>query len=221
MALSPETSDDYEQLREQLRRYEASLESAKGRLVAFARLEEIAKERHQSPEVVAARAAIELLETQESTLRAEVTALQSQRESTKEDLSMLLVSKKQTIIELEDVRGNREELADEVAVMLNEIEAIRSDARRLNVEKGELETEVMELRLAVQTLERKAASLQENPGRRESDVDTDLSDDADELAVNDGEEALSVGMNNDEHEAFDRFFNANDVDEKARTWMLG
>lgn len=164
MALSPETSDDYEQLREQLRRYEASLESAKGRLVAFARLEEIARERHQSPEVVAARAAIELLETQEASLRAEVTALQSQRDSTKEDLSMLLVSKKQTIIELEDVRSNREELADDVAVMLNEIEAIRSDAQRLNVEKGELETQVMELRLVVQSLERKAASLQGKPG---------------------------------------------------------
>ncbi len=221
MALSPETSDDYEQLREQLRRYEASLESAKSRLVAFARLEEIARDRHQSPEVVAARAAIELLETQEASLRAEVTALQSQRDSTKEDLSMLLVSKKQTIIELEDVRSNREELADDVAVMLNEIEAIRSDAQRLNVEKGELETQVMELRLVVQSLERKAASLQENQGRRDSDVAEEAVDDEDPLAVNDESDDISVGMGNDEHEAFDRFFNDDEVDDKARTWMLG
>ncbi len=134
---------------------------------------------------------------------------------------MLLVNKKQTIIELEDVRGNRESLADDVAVMLNEIEAIRSDAQRLNIEKGELETEVMELRLVVQALERKAASLQENPGRRESDTDEDLADDEDSLAVNDVADDISVGMGNDEHEAFDRFFNDDEVDDKARNWMLG
>ena len=134
---------------------------------------------------------------------------------------MLLVSKKQTIIELEDVRNNREELADDVAVMLNEIEAIRSDAQRLNIEKGELETQVMELRLVVQSLERKAASLQENQGRRDSDVAENAVDDEDPLAVNDESEDISVGMGNDEHEAFDRFFNDDEVDDKARTWMLG
>ena len=213
--MSPETSDEFQQLREQLSRYEASLQSAKGRLEAFARLEQIAKDRHQSPEVVAARAAVELLEGKEGRLRDDVEALESHRDAIKEELSMLLVNKKQTIIDLEEVRVNREGLADDVAGILNEIDSMRADARRLQKEKGELETQVMELRLVVAELERKEAGLQPNQGRRDTDVDGDVEAEALSSAE------IAVGMDADDSEAFDRFFNAGDVDDKARDWMLG
>ncbi|MEZ5343455.1 MAG: hypothetical protein R2706_19065 [Acidimicrobiales bacterium] len=214
MALIADNTDQYEQLRNQLKRYEASLASAKDRLEAFSRLEAIAKERHQSPEVVAARAAIEILEGTSASLQAEVNALRSQREATQEELSMLLVSKKQATIDLEDVRSHREELADDVAGILNEIEAMRTDARRLQAEKAELETEVMEPAVVQASARRIAAPRVSHPPPPDDELV--LADDE----ITDLEKAPRSAWV-PTRTRFDRFFNAADIDDKARDWTLG
>lgn len=221
MASSQVTTQQFEQIRHRLSQYEAAFESVRHRLEAFERLEKIARERQTSPEVVAAKAATVLLERRVSSLVAEVEALTVQRDSTRGELEMLLMSKNQTAVETEKVRTEGEGEAGRVASVLNEIESIREDGRKLRIERRALEGQLVHLRAEVMALEGRRDRLSKDLGRRS------LDDPPVDLALGDGSAStdylvrtLVEGEDFEESDAFDRFFSANVEDDKARDWIL-
>ena len=177
------------------------LEAAAPRLEAFAQLEAIAEAQATTPEAVAAQASIDVLKVEEADRRAElreleesIARLQQANQRHVEERDMLIKQKEEIRDEIVIVLDEHTMIVDQMAEMIDELESIRADAVRLLGEKAKLEARVQELRDEVGIIE-------SSPSRRSTDL---------AAAIEDEEEAT----------AFDRFFEAEVVEDKARAWML-
>lgn len=177
------------------------LDAAAPRLEAFARLEAIAEAQGSTPEAVAAQASIDVLKVEESDRRAElleleeaIAQLQQANQRHVEERDMLIKQKDEIREEIVIVLEEHTGIVDQMAEMIDELESIRADAVRLLGEKATLEAKVVELRKEVDLLD-------SAPTRRSSDP-------------------TSVIEDEEEASAFDRFFEAEVVEDKARAWML-
>lgn len=178
------------------------LAAAEPRLEAFARLEELADAQGTTPEAIAIQASIDVLTAEESerrsqleTMEAAVLAADAERQKHVEERDMLMQQQEELRDEIVIVLDEHTSIVDQMAEMIEELESIRADAIRLLGEKASLEARVAELRNEVGTAEGAA--------RRRSDLET-----------------TSMATDDDEATAFDRFFEAEVVEDKARAWML-
>lgn len=177
------------------------LAEAKPRLEAFARLEELADSQGTTPDAIAIQASIGVLEADEAKRRddlrqmeAAIVAADTERRQHVEERDMLMKQQDEIRDEIVIVLDEHTSIVDQMAEMIEELESIRADAIRLLGEKASLEKTVEELRGQVGTVGHDA--------RRRTDTDT------------------SMETNEDEATAFDRFFEAEVVEDKARAWML-
>ena len=180
------------------------LAEAKPRLEAFALLEELADAQGTTPEAVAIQASIDVLAAEESEKRSELEALEAavqaadaERQKHVEERDMLKEQQDELRDDLVIVLDEHTSIVDQMAEMIEELESIRADAIRLMGEKATLEQRVAELRDEV------GASSGET--RRRTDVQTT---------------SLQTSDDDDEASAFDAFFEAEVVEDKARAWML-
>jgi len=181
---------------------ERELAEAKPRLEAFARLEALAEAQGTTPEAIAIEASIDVLKTEETQKRSEleeleaaVRAVEADRQKHMEECDMLINEKEVIRDEIVIVLDEHTGIVDQMAEMIDELEAIRADAIRLMGEKAALELKVEELRGEVG----RAGS----ESRRRTDL-----------------ESASMETDADEATAFDAFFEAEVVEDKARAWML-
>ena len=180
------------------------LAEAKPRLEASALLEELADAQGTTPEAVAIQASIDVLAAEESEKRSELEALEAavqaadaERQKHVEERDMLKEQQDELRDDLVIVLDEHTSIVDQMAEMIEELESIRADAIRLMGEKATLEQRVAELRDEV------GASSGET--RRRTDVQTT---------------SLQTSDDDDEASAFDAFFEAEVVEDKARAWML-
>jgi DNA repair exonuclease SbcCD ATPase subunit len=181
---------------------QSELAAAKPRLEAFARLEELADAQGSTPEAIAIQASIDVLTAEESKKRSELEALEAaahaadaERQKHVEERDMLIQQREEIRDEIVIVLDEHTSIVDQMAEMIEELESIRADAIRLLGEKASLEMRIEELRDEV------GAAGSES--RRRTDVETS-----------------SMQIDVDEATAFDRFFEAEIVEDKARAWML-
>ncbi len=177
------------------------LAEAKPRLEAFARLEEIADAQGTTPEAIAAQASIDVLQAEEAKKRSELEDLEAamraaaaERQESVEDHDMLIKQRDEIRDEIVIVLDEHTSIVDQMAEMIEELESIRGDAVRLLGEKATLEMKVEALRNEVGALGGDVA--------RRTEFGTSIESDEDEAT------------------AFDRFFEAEVVEDKARAWML-
>lgn len=177
------------------------LAEAKPRLEAFARLEELADAQGTTPEAIAIQASIDVLAGEESKRRddlrkmeAAVVAADTERRKHVEERDMLIKQEDEIRDEIVIVLDEHTSIVDQMAEMIEELESIRADAIRLLGEKSSLEMKVAALRGEVDQLS--------NGGNRRTD------------------DVTSMETGSDEATAFDRFFEAEVVEDKARAWML-
>lgn len=177
------------------------LAEAKPRLEAFARLEELADAQGSTPEAIAIQASIGVLEGEESNRRddlrkmeAAVVAADTERRKHVEERDMLIKQEDEIRDEIVIVLDEHTSIVDQMAEMIEELESIRADAIRLLGEKSSLEMKVAALRGQVDELS--------TGGNRRTGDDVSMETDSDEAT------------------AFDRFFEAEVVEDKARAWML-
>ena len=178
------------------------LAAAKTRLDAFALLEELADAQGTTPEAIAIQASIDVLTAEESEKRSELEALEAavraadtERQKHVEERDMLIQQQEEIRDEIVIVLDEHTSIVDQMAEMIEELESIRADAIRLLGEKASLEMRIEELRDEV------------GGAGSESRRRTDL-------------EAPSMETDDDEATAFDRFLEAEVVEDKARAWML-
>ncbi len=177
------------------------LAEAKPRLEAFARLEEIADAQGTTPEAIAVQASIEVLQADEAEKRSELENLEAamraaaaERQEYVEDRDMLMKQQDEIRDEIVIVLDEHTSIVDQMAEMIDELESIRADAVRLLGEKATLE-------MKVEALRNEVGALGGDIARR-----TEL--------------GASIESDEDEATAFDRFFEAEVVEDKARAWML-
>lgn len=177
------------------------LAEAQPRLDAFARLEELADAQGTTPDAIAIQASIDVLEAEEAKRRddlrqmeAAIVAADTERRQHVEERDMLIKQQDELRDEIVIVLDEHTSIVDQMAEMIEELESIRADAIRLMGEKASLEKKVEALRNQVGDAGHDA--------RRRTDVETSLETDEDEAT------------------AFDRFFEAEVVEDKARAWML-
>lgn len=190
---NPQDSDHAEL--EALRR---ELDEARPRLAAFAALEEMAEAQGSTPEAIALQASIEMLESAEADKRAAVEQLEIAVEATEAnrataaaDVDELIEQRDALRAEIVEVLDEHTGVMDQVAEMIDELESIRADAVRLLGEKATLEMKVEALRNEV-----------------------------DGFVVERRSESAGIIDDDDEATAFDAFFEAEVVEDKARAWML-
>lgn len=178
------------------------LADARPRLEAFAVLEELADAQGTTPEAIALQASIDVLKAEEADKRSEleeldaaVRAADAERREHVEERDMLIKQQEEIRDDIVIVLDEHTGIVEQMAEMIEELESIRADAVRLLGEKAALERRVEELRDEVD-----AAG---GETRRRTDV---------------ASEAMET--DEDEASAFDRFFEAEVVEDKARAWML-
>lgn len=177
------------------------LDEATPRLEALAQLEALAEAQHQTPEAVAIQASIDVLRVEEAECQAElqeledcIEGLRSDKQRHVEERDMLIKQRDELRDEIVIVLDEHTGIVDQMAEMIDELESIRADAVRLLGEKATLEMKVDALRNEVAELGGEVA--------RRSDFEAELLIDEDEAS------------------AFDKFFEAEVVEDKARAWML-
>lgn len=142
-------------------------------------------------------AALEALaEEQNSTpeaiaLQASLEMLESAVADAERERDQLIERRDTLRTEIVEAMDEHTEIVEQVAEMIDELEAIRADAVRLLGEKS--------------TLEAKLEGLRGEVG---------------ELEVTHGDRAAAIVDDADEATAFDAFFEAEVVEDKARAWML-
>ena len=177
------------------------LAEAAPRLEAFAQLEALAEERNETPEAVALQASIDGLKIEEFERRAELRALEDAAERLSGDNQRHVEEREMLIKQHDEIRDEivialdeHTTIVDQMAEMIDELESIRADAVRLLGEKANLE-------MKVEALRNEVAALGGEVGRR-AEMESDLV------------------VDDDEASAFDKFFEAEVVEDKARAWML-
>ncbi len=183
---------------EDLRR---QLDDAAPRLEAFAHLEALAESRGETPEAIALQASIDVLIADEAErraalakLEAELADLETDRRQHVEERDMLMKQKDELRDEIVIVLDEHTSIVDQMAEMIDELESIRADAVRLLGEKATLEMKVEALRNEVSALGGELT--------RRVEFET------------------VIGSDDEEASAFDKFFEAEIVEDKARAWML-
>ncbi len=183
---------------EDLRR---QLEEAAPRLEAFAQLEELAEARGETPEAIALQASIDVLVAEEAYRRTAIErltenleALEEEQRTHVEERDMLIKQKDEIRDEIVIVLDEHTTIVDQMAEMIEELESIRADAVRLLGEKATLEMKVEALRNEVSALGGEVD--------RRAEFET------------------VIGIDEEEASAFDKFFEAEIVEDKARAWML-
>lgn len=178
------------------------LAQAGPRLEAFARLEELAEAQGTTPEALAVQASIDVLQTEESGKRSEledltvaIRATEAERQEHVEERDMLIKQKDEIRDEIVIVLDEHTTIVDQMAEMIDELESIRADAVRLLGEKANLE-------MKVEALRNEVGAMGSSATRRSTDLGSSMETDDDEAT------------------AFDRFFEAEVVEDKARAWML-
>jgi chromosome segregation ATPase len=170
------------------------LADAAPRLEAFARLESLADAQGETPEALAIQATLDLLAAEESELRTKLEHVRAAKQQHVEERDMLIKQRDEIRDEIVIVLDEHTAIVEQMAEMIEELESIRADAVRLLGEKATLEMKVEALRNEVSALGGEVA--------RRSGLETVLPDDDDEAT------------------AFDKFFEAEVVQDKARAWML-
>ena len=170
------------------------LAEAAPRLDAFARLESLAQAQGETPEAVAIQASLDLLAAEEAEQRADLDEIKSAHQRHVEERDMLIKQQDELRDEIVIVLDEHTTIVDQMAEMIDELESIRADAVRLLGEKATLEMKVEALRNEANELGGEVA--------RRSDFERVL------------------GADEDEASAFDRFFEAEVVQDKAPAWML-
>ena len=177
------------------------LAEAAPRLEAFAQLEAIAESQGETPESVALQASLDVLMVEESDRRAELQELEDSIEKLQavnqrhvEERDMLIKQQDEIRDEIVIILDEHTTIVDQMAEMIDELESIRADAVRLLGEKATLEMKVEALRNEVSALGGEAT--------RRAEFET------------------VIGSDEDEASAFDKFFEAEVVEDKARAWML-
>lgn len=190
----------------ELNRLRQEMADAKPRLEAFARLEELADAQGTTPEALALQASIDVYEAEETEKRSKLEAMEAALRAATAEAQSHVEERDMLVEELEEIRDETVIVLDEhttiveqMAEMLEELESIRVDAVRLLGEKATLEMKVEALRNEVSELGGTAA--RQTVARR-TEVGTSIESDEDEAV------------------AFDRFFEAEVVEDKARAWML-
>lgn len=175
---------------------------AKPRLEAFTLLEELADAQGTTPAALAAQASIDVLQAEESEKRSDlegmeaaVRAADAERQKHVEERDMLIKQEDEIRDEIVIVLDEHTTIVDQMAEMIEELESIRADAVRLLGEKANLE-------MKVEALRNEVGAMGSSAGRRSADLDSSMETDDDEAT------------------AFDRFFEAEVVEDKARAWML-
>jgi chromosome segregation ATPase len=203
-------------LRQRVAEYEHIFRLAAPRLAAFKRLEEIAREKRSTPEVVATEAALQVLRQEHEGLESDVHIIALERDKLRGELAMLLDNKNDAIQVLDDLRIEHHDIHQEVAEILGEFNLLRNDAVRLMTERRELELHVAALRYEIEEIERrKAEALAELPAPTVVDRAVVPKKTPDFVLDDDNDEEQ------EERRLFDRFFHAKVEHDKARDWMLG
>jgi hypothetical protein len=183
----------------------------------------------QSPEVVAARAAVHLLMQQETVLSREVDRLAEERKTLQADLASMLITKQDTRETLDSARRQHGELASKIAAIFRQTETAREEYAAMAAHKGDLQTHVDTLRSEIELLERArigasraatAANGVPKPEHRRAPSAPSFSPDGKirsraQLAMMASPEAEAA-----EEAAFDDFFNTELEHDKARDWIL-
>jgi len=177
------------------------LDEAAPRLEAFAQLEAMAEAQGETPEAIALQASLDVLKIEEDDRRAElqdledsIAKLQVVNQQHVEERDMLIKQQEEIRDEIVIVLDEHTTIVDQMAEMIDELESIRADAIRLLGEKATLEMKVEALRNEVSAL------------GGEADRRTEFES--------------AIGSDEDEASAFDKFFEAEVVEDKARAWML-
>ncbi len=172
-------------------------------LDAFARLENLARERRTTPEAVAVQVTIDVLEEEAQELKDATDLLEQEKRRHQGDVELLTKKRDAISVEIDGLEVRHGSLATDVGELIGDIDAIRADAGRLMAEKGELELKLEALRNEVEALER--------------DRDAMLSGEAAISARVPSNTAIST--EGDDDEAFDKFFMAETGKDKARAWL--
>lgn len=138
-------------------------------------------------------AALEALAEEQSTT-PEAVAIQASIELLEAEQAEVREELERVQVERDEVVAEHGTVVDELAEMLEELESIRADAVRLLGEKAELELKVEALR---------------------NDVSASFAS-----PRSSGPSTLDSAQADDEATAFDRFFDADVEEDKARAWML-
>lgn len=170
------------------------LADAAPRLEAFAHLESLADAQNETPKALAIRATLDLLATEEVDRRARLEELQAANLQHIKERDALIAQRDEVRNEIVAVLDEHTATVEQMAEMIEELESIRADAVRLLGEKATLE-------MKVEALRNEAGALCGEVGRR-SDFESALGEDEDEAS------------------AFDKFFEAEMHEDKARAWML-
>ena len=177
------------------------LDEAAPRLEAFAQLEAMAEAQGETPEAIALQASLDVLKIEEDDRRAElqdledsIAKLQVVNQQHVEERDMLIKQQEEIRDEIVIVLDEHTTIVDQMAEMIDELESIRADAIRLLGDSGTLEKKVEALRNEVSAL------------GGEADRRTEFES--------------AIGSDEDEASAFDKFFEAEVVEDKARAWML-
>lgn len=183
----------------------------------------------QSPEVVAARAAVHLLMQQETVLSREVDRLAEERKSLQADLASMLITKQDSRQTLDSARRQHGELASKIAAIYRQTETAREEFALMAAHKSDLQVHIETLRSEIELLERArigasraaiSANVVPKPEHRRAPQAPALGPDGRlvsraELAMMATPEAEAA-----EEAAFDEFFNTELVHDKARDWIL-
>ena len=100
----------------------------------------------QSPEVVAARAAVHLLMQQETVLSREVDRLAEERKSLQADLASMLITKQDSRQTLDSARRQHGELASKIAAIYRQTETAREEFALMAAHKSDLQVHIDTLR---------------------------------------------------------------------------
>jgi len=170
------------------------LADAAPRLEAFAHLESLADAQNETPEALAVRATLDLLAAEEADRRATLEELRAANLRHTEERDALIAQHDEVRNEIVTVLDEHTAIVEQMAEMIEELESIRADAVRLLGEKATLE-------MKVEALRNEAGALGGEVARR-SDFESALGEDENEAS------------------AFDKFFEAEMHEDKARAWML-
>ncbi len=183
----------------------------------------------QSPEVVAARAAVHLLMQQETVLSREVDRLADERKNLQADLASMLITKQDTRETLDSARRQHGELASKIAAIFRQTETAREEFTAMATHKADLEVHISTLKSEIELLERArigasraaiSANVAPKPEHRKAPKAPAVRPDGQivsraELAMMATPEAEAA-----EEAAFDDFFNTELEHDKARDWIL-
>lgn len=234
-------SSEIDELRHEVREYQAALRSAAPRLAAFKRLEDLARDHGTSSETIASRAGVEVMKREKDALVTMLTGLAVERDQLKGEVAMLLINKTEASRALDTLQARHAQLDTEVAELVDRLVRVRDDATRLIAERNEMTQEISALRDEARALSevcRTAPAHDAGSSASDAELAAEVGieieahgstpangDDRREMLVPRRTHVASIGTDDDteeiEAQAFDAFFHAEFDHDKSRDWILG